>query len=236
MSKMEKEWFLGASAIENFELDELLSLLEKHPGLARERGDENGNSLLHWAISEANFEAAKALLPVSSVDQADDDGDTPLMSACLLSERKTQEFFVEEILRAHPDLAAQNNRGRTALSYAILAENILTVRMIIAAREAMANGERVDGLSLGDIDHFGQNLAHIASAGRGDGLECLEFILSLPGGEAMAEAKDLEGRAPWEIGALSNKPNRRAYWRARREREELLGSTPPGPAGNALRM
>lgn len=236
MSRAGGKWLLAASAIEDFKLDELRALLKEHPSLALEKDHENGDTLLQWAIMLKNVEAAKALLPMGCVNQGDDDGDTPMMRACLLAQPEMQEIFVEELLRWEPDLMAQNNRGRTALSYAILEGNLATVRMVIAAREAVKESVPVDGFSPLDVDEFGQNLAHFAAASHGDGYDCLDFILALPGGKAMASAKDHEGHTPETLLALLNKPNRSAYWRAKREQEELLKNTPAGIQGAPLRM
>lgn len=216
------EWLAAASAIEDNDLKCLRELLGAHPELAKEAAfAENGSTLCIFAVVCGNLEALKELVDVSDLDQADEDGDTPAMLACARNrmDQERQVLFLKEVLRGDPDLTKRNCRGKTALSYAIHSGCLTAAKMIIAEREK--KGEKVDGLSPVDVDDSGENLAHIAASGRGDGVECLDLVLSLGGGKQMSEQRSGRGLLPEEHSQERNTPSRKAYWKSLRERAEL---------------
>jgi FOG: Ankyrin repeat len=100
--------------------------------------EENG-SVIQVAAAASNTELVKRLIELGvNVNQADDSGHTPLISACIRQSRseirKNQAaLIVKMLLEAGADPKAGTDRNVTALLYAAEADNTEVIRLLLAA-------------------------------------------------------------------------------------------------------
>jgi ankyrin repeat protein len=105
----------------------------------------DGASLLMIAIINNQLEIAKYLL-TENADQniANNQGQTPLMIACLNSNQEMQRLFIQLLLEFQADVNAQDKEGKTVYMYAKESGNQQIIDMIIQAAAEQAAFDSID--------------------------------------------------------------------------------------------
>lgn len=105
----------------------------------------DGASLLMIAIISNQLEIARYLLNYNA-DQniANNQGQTPLMIACLNSNQEMQTLFIQLLLEFQPNMNAQDDQGNTAYMYAQESGNQQIIEMIVQATAEQAAFDSID--------------------------------------------------------------------------------------------
>ncbi len=96
----------------------------------------DGASLLMIAIMNNQLEIARYLLNHDANQNiANNQGQTPLMIACLNSNQEMRKLFIQLLLEFEPNVNAQDQQGNTVYMYAQESGNQQIIEMIIQAAQ-----------------------------------------------------------------------------------------------------
>ncbi|RYP72983.1 hypothetical protein DL770_007863 [Monosporascus sp. CRB-9-2] len=124
--------------------DKLKSLLSKVPDVPA-MADKFGQTLLHLAILQRNWESVKVILeyPAADVNAKEMSGETPLH--LLLKSPNTRNDILELLLSKGANVNAQDNDSQAPLYEACVSENVGAARILLEAGANVNDGENVFG-------------------------------------------------------------------------------------------